>query len=200
MGGAGPALGGYQDAASRAPTNMSYTTIANVAGMFPTFVRGTAQQKPADTLIQVYIDDVAGDIDAILQRRYGEILNESYGSSFSAFLSALSADALNVLEKINRYGAAVQLGETLATFGITAAERLAQDFKDDYTRLLAELNATNGKGEAVPGGLYDHLFDPRSATPSPRPAFEGIAGGDQPKDKTPGEGGMSNFFGKFQKL
>lgn len=179
---------------------MSYTTITNVAGMFPTFARGTAQQKPADTLIHVYIDDAAGDIDAILQRRYGEIVSESYGSSFSAFQSALSVDALNVLEKINRYGAAAQLGETLATFGVAAAEHLAQDFKDEYTRLLAELNATNSKSETAPGGLYDHLFDPRSATPSPRPAFEGIAGGDQPKGQTPGEAGMSNFFGKFQKL
>ena len=48
---------------------MGYTTIANVAGMFPTFARGTAQQKPADTLIQTYIDDVAAEINAVLVRR-----------------------------------------------------------------------------------------------------------------------------------
>ena len=48
---------------------MGYTTIANVAGMFPTFVRGTAQQKPADALIQTYIDDAAAEINAVLVRR-----------------------------------------------------------------------------------------------------------------------------------
>jgi len=179
---------------------MSYTTITNVTGMFPAFQRGAAQQKPADTLIQVYIDDAGGTIDAILQRRYREIVSNSYGGSFVAFQAAFSTDALNVLERINRYGAATQLGETLATYGVAVAERLAQDFKDEYNRLLAELNATTNKGDPAAGGLYDHLFDPQSATPSPRPALEGIAGGDQSKTQTPGEAGMSNFFGKFQKL
>ncbi len=179
---------------------MSYTTITNVAGMFPAFVRGTPQQKPADLLIQTYIDDAAGDLDAILRRRFGEIINESYAGSFTGFQAVFSTDALNVLERINRYGAAAQLGQTLATYGVAAAERLAQDFKDEYNRLIAELNATTDKGDPAPGGLYDHLFDPQSATPSPRPALEGIAGGDQPKGQTPGDVGMSNFFGKFQKL
>src|SRR5579875_807389 len=179
---------------------VSYTDITNVAGMFPAFVRCTPQQKPADSLIQTYIDDSAGDLDAILQRRFGEIINNSYAGSFTEFQAAFSADALNVLEKINRYGAAAQLGQTLATYGMAAAERLAQDFKDEYNRLIAELNAATDKGQSMTGGLYDHLFDPHAATPSPRPALEGIAGGDQPKGQTPSDVGMSNFFGKFQKL
>ena len=175
---------------------MGYTNIANVAGSFPTFVRGTAQQKPADAMIQVYIDDTAGDVNAILQRRFGEVIRESYAGSFAAFQAALSADALNVLEKINRYGAAAQLGETLASFGVAAADRLAQEFTNEYNRLLSELNAEPAAG----GGIYDHLFDPQSATPSSRPGLQGIAGGDQSRSQLPGDAGMSNFFGKFQKF
>jgi hypothetical protein len=178
---------------------MSYTTISNVAGMFPAFQRGTPQQKPADALIQQYIDDVAGDIDAILQRRYREIVDESYSGSFTAFQAALSIDAQNVLEKINRYGAATQLGQTLATLGIASAERLANDFNSMFQSLVADLSAAGAQGEGGNGGLYDHLFDPQAATPSPRPGLSGVAGGDQPKDQTPEDLGMSNFFGKFDR-
>ncbi len=179
---------------------MSYTTVQNVAGMFPAFVRGTPQQKPADTLIQQYIDDVAGDIDAVLQRRFGEVIRNSYSGSLAAFQTSFSVDALNVLERINRYGAGAQLGSTLATLGVASAERLAQDFRSEYDRGLTELSATNDQGESVAGGIYDHLFDSQAATPSPRPGLQGIAGGDQPKGQTPEDQGMSNFFGKFQKL
>lgn len=163
---------------------MGYTTVQNVAGMFPFFVRGAVQQKPSDALIQHYIDDVAGEIDAVLGRRFNELI-QGYGpaapANFLAFLTALpatsvlwqastayalgalaldsnggvqqvttagtsgssapnwaatpggattdstvvwqnvSGDASRILEKINRYGAAVQLGQTLATFGLTSA-------------------------------------------------------------------------------
>ncbi|MGH9468817.1 MAG: hypothetical protein ACRD1N_00575 [Terriglobia bacterium] len=176
---------------------MSYTTVPNVAGMFPTFVRGTAQQKPADTLIQQYVDDVAGEIDAVLNRRFGETIRAAYGGNFAAFQSALSLDALNVLEKINRYGAAQQLGESLAAFGVAAAQSLAQGFAAEFERVMGELNATGERGEPLPGGVYDHLFDAAAATPSPRPGFQGISGGDQPRNQTPEDVGMSNFFGKF---
>ncbi|MGH9377163.1 MAG: hypothetical protein ACRD1I_00055 [Terriglobia bacterium] len=176
---------------------MSYTTVTNVAGMFPAFQRGTPQQKPADALIQQYIDDVAGDTDAILQRRYGEMINQQYGGSFTAFQAAFSSDAQNVLEKINRYGAAAQLGQTLATFGAASAERLANDFQSAFLNLMSELRATDEKGSS--GGIYDHLFDPQSATPSPRPGLRGVAGGDRPRDQTPRDTDMSNFFGKFDR-
>lgn len=178
---------------------MSYTTIQNVAGMFPAFQRGTPQQKPADALIQQYIDDVAGDIDAILQKRFGEIINANYAANFTAFQTAFLSDAQNVLEKINRYGAAAQLGQTLATLGVASAERLAADFQAQYHNLAAELCASEDKAGVGIGGLYDHLFDPQSATPSPRPGLRGIAGGDQPRDQTPEDTGMSNFFGKFDR-
>lgn len=175
---------------------MSYTTVNNVAGMFPAFTRGAPQQKPADALIQQYIDDVAGDIDATLQSRYGEIIEQRYGSSFAAFQASFSADTLNVLEKINRYGGAAQLGQTLATFGVASAERMANDFRAAFADLMEELRAAAAKGMSG-GGLYDHLFDPQAATPSPRPGLQGVAGGDQPRDQAPRDTGMSNFFGKF---
>lgn len=177
---------------------MSYTTVDNVAGMFPSFARGVPQQKPADSLIQQYIDDVAGDIDAVLQSRYGEIIGQKYGSSFAAFQSSFSADAQNVLEKINRYGGASQLGQTLATLGVAAAERLANDFRAVFTNLMEELRPVNAQGTSG-GGIYDHLFDPQSATPSPRAGLQGIAGGEQPCDQTPQDIGMSDFFGKFDR-
>jgi hypothetical protein len=179
---------------------MSYTTVGNVAGMFPTFVRGTPQQKPADSLIQTYIDDVAGDIDAILQKRFGEVVAQNYAGSFAAFAATFSTDALNALEKINRYGAAAQLATTLATMGVAAAERLGKDFEAEYEELRNHLEARDAGGRPLASGLYDHLFDVAARIESPRPALEGIAGGDQPRGQTPPQEGLSNVFGKFEKL
>ena len=86
---------------------MSYTTVAQVAGMFPTFTRN-GPKGPGDPLIQNYIDDVAGEIDAVLQRRF----QEAYASvGFSAWQAAFTTDQLNMLEKLNRYGACAQLAE-----------------------------------------------------------------------------------------
>ena len=176
---------------------MSYTTVDQVAGMFPTFKRGTAQQTPPDTLIQQYVDDVAGDIDAVLNRRFAEAIG-AY-TNFAAFVAALSSDALNALEKVNRYGAAAQLGQTLASFGVSAARNLAQDFQAQYDTLLGELNARRKDGTPTPAGLYDSLFDSAARTESPRPALEGVAGGDQPEDETPADTGSSQVFGKFDR-
>ncbi|HEX5481944.1 MAG TPA: hypothetical protein VFZ08_04890 [Terriglobia bacterium] len=178
---------------------MSYTTVSNVAGMFPAFVRGIPQQRPSDVLIQQYIDDVAGEINAVLSRRFTEVIRGQYQGNLAAYQSALSRDGLNLLERMNRCGAGAQLGKTLATLGVGAAERLANDFRSEYNRLLSALSATNEQGEPLTGGLYDHLFDSQSATPSPRPGLVGIAGGDQPKGQTPSDSGSSNFFGKFDK-
>ncbi len=177
---------------------MSYTTLANVTGMYPTFAAGSAQQNPPNTLIQTFIDDVGGEIDAVLQRRFQEAIASVYGS-FAAFQAALSTDAVNVLEKINRYGAAAQLGQTLATFGIAAAREMAAAFAQEYTRLLRDLEGRAENGQIAAGGAYDFLFDPQARVESPRPGFEGVAGDDQPKNQTPGETGSSAFFGKFDR-
>lgn len=178
---------------------MSYTTVSAVAGMFPTFVRGTPQQKPADSLIQTFIDDMAGDINATLQKRFGEVIQASYSGSFTAFQTGFSTDTLNVLEKINRYGAASQLATTLATMGVAAAERLSKDFDAEYARLVSELRAMD-ENRPLASGLYDYLFDPQARTESPRPGLQGIAGGDMPRGDTPEGQGLSDYFGKFEKL
>ncbi|HUI42089.1 MAG TPA: hypothetical protein VL523_08980 [Terriglobia bacterium] len=179
---------------------MSYTNVDQVAGMFPTFKRGTPQQNPSDTLIQIYVDDAAGDIDAVLERRFSETIQASpYNGSFPAWVATLSTDAQNVLERINRYGAAAQLGQTLASFGVAAARDLAQDCDARYGELLGELNARDKSGRPAPGGLFDHLFDVLAQSETPRAGFEGVAGGDQPRGQTPAETGSSQVFGKFDR-
>ncbi len=179
---------------------MSYATIANTAGMFPTFVRGGTNQKPPDTLIQQFIDDVAGEIDAVLQRRFNQIISQS--ASFSAWVAGLSLDATNILEKINRYGAAAQLGDTLATFGVTAAREQAKAFHGVYDEMLNQLDARDvGATHAspLPSGRYDHLFDSLARTETPRPAMQAVAGGDQSADADLQQEGLSNVFGKFDR-
>lgn len=176
---------------------MSYTTITNVAGMFPTWVRGGTNQKPADTLVQQFIDDVAGEIDAVLNRRFATAI--STYTSFSLYTAALSLDATNVLEKINRYGAAAQLGDTLATFGVASARELGKAFRDAYEAMLNALDARDRNGKPLASGRYDKQFDQQARTETPRPAFQGVAGGEQDRQQTPSDLGLSNVFGKFDK-
>lgn len=53
---------------------MSFTTLANVCNLYPTFQRGVPNQKPPDTLIQQTIEDFADVIIAILERRFNEAI------------------------------------------------------------------------------------------------------------------------------
>jgi len=174
---------------------MGYTTVGNVAGMFPNFTRGTAQQKPSDDLIQTYVDDVAAEINAILVRR-GFV---STGLSAAQIGSLLSTDATNICEMINRYGAPAQLGQTLATFGVASAGQLANNIRDTYERMKNDLNARNDKGEAQAGGPYYKYFDPLARTETAQPSLKAISGGDQAPDQTPGKTGSSQVFGKFDR-
>jgi len=177
---------------------MSYTTVTNVAGMFPTFVRGIAQQKPADSLIQQYIDDVAAELDAVILRRFSEAMaGPPAFSTPAAFVAVLGADATNIMEKINRYGAAVQLGETLATFGIAGARDMAKSFDTVYAEMFNDLDARDRNGKPMASGAYDHLFDTIARTETPRPGLQAVAGGDQPVGQTAQDLGMSNVFSKF---
>ncbi len=179
---------------------MSYTSVANVAGMFPTFLRGTPQQKPSDALIQQYIDDVAGDIDAVLLRRFVTLSGgQTPSQALTAFLAALTTDATNVLEKINRYGAAAQLAETLATFGVASAREMEKDFDAHYARLKNDLDARDDRGRPLPSGPFDKMFDPLARTETAQPALKGISGGDQPVGQVPVDTGSSAVFGKFDK-
>jgi hypothetical protein len=174
---------------------MSYTTITQVAGMFPTFARN-GPKGPDDTLIQNYIDDVAGEIDAILQRRF----QEAYVSlGFESWQGSFSADQLNLLEKMNRYGACAQLAEAFETSGIAAAARMAKGFEDDYRELRNQLNARDAGGKPqLQGGDYDFLFDPLAKVETPRPQLSGVAGGDQYPSETSSEG-STNVFKKWDR-
>src|ERR1051325_2398486 len=112
------------------PTVAGFSTVENIAGMFPTFQRGISQQKPADTLIVQFGADVQSQLRAVLQRRFGEAIAAApYNGTYSLWEAALSADALNILELVNRQGAAVQLGETLASFGVAGARDLSKMYR-----------------------------------------------------------------------
>lgn len=169
---------------------MSYTTVSQVAGMFPTFTQNGAK-GPSGTLIQNYIDDVAGEIDAILQRRF----QEAYSSmGFAAWQAAFTTDELNLLEKINRYGACAQLAKAFETSGITAAARVAKGFQDDYREMCNKLNARDTNGKSLEqGGDYDFLFDAFAKVETPRPQLGGVAGGDQYPSETSSEASTDVF-------
>jgi len=174
---------------------MSYTTITQVAGMFPTFTRN-GPKGPSDTLIQTFIDDVAGEIDAILQRRF----QEAYASlGFTAWQGAFSTDQVNLLEKVNRYGACAQLAEVFETSGIAAAARVAKGFEDEFRELCNKLNARDVDGKPLAqGGDYDYLFDPFAKVETPRAQLGGVAGGDQYPRETSSED-STNVFKKWDR-
>jgi len=174
---------------------MSYTTITQVAGMFPTFTRN-GPKGPSDTLIQNYIDDVAGELDAILQRRF----QEAYSSlGFTAWQAAFSTDQLNLLERANRYGACAQLAEVFETSGIAAAARVAKSFEDEFRGMCNKLNARGLDGKPLDqGGDYDYLFDPLAKVETPRAQLGGVAGGDQYPGETSSEG-STNVFKKWDR-
>jgi len=180
------------------PLGNMYTSVVLVAQMFPTFKRGIAQQNLPDSLIEQIIGDIGAMINGVLQRRFGQAISDAGG--FVAWQGALSADALNALEKINRYGAAAQLAAAFEGMGNQAGARIAKQLDDDYRQELLELNGWDRDEKPKPqGGIYDHLFDIEARTESPRPVMFGVAGGDQPEDITPGDMGQSNVFGKFDK-
>ena len=171
--------------------------------MFPAFIRGTATQKPADSYIQIFIDDVAGELDAILTRRFGDLIASTEGgvgpSPLQAWIATLAEDATNVLEKLNRYGAAVQLGQTLASFGVAGTRDLAKSYAAEWERMRRDLDARDDHGRPLLSGPYDKLFNPLARTETAEPALEGIAGGDMPASVSAEQEGLSNFFGKFDK-
>jgi hypothetical protein len=210
--------------------------------MFPTFIRGTPQQKPNDDFIQQYIDDIAGDINATMAQRFqlaihNPTLDGTFGSwlktfpvsstpwkpmasysigdlildpgtevqqcsnagisganlpVFSQVVGAsttdgtaiwknVSNDTSRILERINRYGGACQLAQTLATFGNTAAREQGKDFCSQYQLLIYELAGLDKDGKPKPqGGMYDYLFDPLAGAESPRSSLTADSGTDTP--------------------
>lgn len=173
------------------------TTVADVAAMFPAFVRGGTNQKPTDAQIQTFISDVQGELDAVLQRRFAEVIAQS--ANFAAWLAGLSADGIAILEKINRYGGAAQLGQVLATFGVASARDLGKYWGLEYERMKDDLDARDDKGRPLASGVFDHIFDSLARTETPRPGLKAIAGGDQPATQSPADAGSSAAFGRFDK-
>jgi hypothetical protein len=106
---------------------------------------------------------------------------------------------LNLLEKINRYGACAQLAEVFETSGIAAAARVAKSFEDQFREMSNKLNArdADGKPQAA-GGDYDYLFDPFAKVETPRSQLGGVAGGDQLPSGTVNED-SSNVFKKWDR-
>ena len=54
---------------------MAFTNISAVANMYPTWQRGVSANKPSDTVVQQFINDVADIIVSILERRFNEIIS-----------------------------------------------------------------------------------------------------------------------------
>ena len=173
----------------------SYTTVDAVCGMFPVFQRNSAK-GPSDTLVQTYVDDIAGDIDAVLMRRF----SEAYSTvGFTAWKAAFSDLQKNILESINRFGACAEMGNVFETAGIASAARVAKTFEDKYQGELNKLNARDKNGKPIEqGGDYDFIFDPLSKVETPRAQMKGIAGGEVPSCETLFDEDMSNYFGKHE--
>ncbi len=153
---------------------MGYTTVDNIAAMFPGFARNAAGSVQ-DTTIQLYVDGIAGDIDAVLQRRFSESITTA--GSYAAWQAALQPGALNVLERINRAGGAGQMADALEVSQSPGFAVIAKNLGKDYDDLIAELNAETPTGKPKPGGgRYDALFDSLSAHPTARPLLGGYPG------------------------
>jgi len=178
---------------------MSYTTIASVAGMFPSFTR-SGPKGPSDALIQQFIDDVAAEIDAVLQRRFSEAIEAVAGATFAAWVAAFSTDQADLLEKINRFGACGEMAIVFESLGITTFAKMAAEYKAKFETFLLELDGRDEQGKLkADGGRYDKLFDAGARSISPRPDLDFVAGGDQPADQTAQDSGMSNRFSKFDR-
>lgn len=173
---------------------MAYTTVDQVAAMFPGFERNAANSVQ-DSTIQVSIDDVAGEINAVLVRRFAEAVGSL---TLAAWLATLSIDAVNLLEIINRRGAGGELAEAFAAYGMGVFSKLAAGYGDKAQAMLHELNAEFADGKPKPqGGMYDKLFDPLAKTATPRAQLGGVAGGEMPDNETAQDEGLSDYFEKF---
>ena len=174
---------------------MSFTTTDAVAAHFPSFQRGVTNQKPSDTTITTWIADVAGEIEAVLLRRFGESINEA-GGSLAVWEAALPAAATALLEKVNRYGAAAQLGSVLATLGANNLKAVADTLDRNYNQMLKALDARAADGKPLASGPYDRYFDVLARIETPRPVLRGVGGAEQPQGQTSADLGYSNLFSR----
>lgn len=132
-----------------------FTTIAKVAGEIPSFARGG---KIADATIQNWIDSSAQAITGRMMKR-GLPLDPAVWPQPDSQTNMPSA--ADLLERINRLGAAADLAAAIASqFG--AAEWGPS--KSLERRYLAEL-------KAIEDGGYDKIFLAAAATVEAKPQF-----------------------------
>jgi hypothetical protein len=173
---------------------MAFTTVGKVTGMFPSFTTGPTQ-KPSTDDIQTYVDDVDGELRAILVRRFSESMAEPPASgSLEAWLNNLDPLANAVLEKINRYGAAAQLGLVLATLGSKSTAVLAEKFQADFERMRNALDSRDEDGAPLFSGAYDRFFDSKARVESPRPGISVSTGSDRQQGETAADRGLNMPF------
>lgn len=201
-----PATGGPFTSGAAAPAwnaTLGGATVDGPAGStFNWTNRGglPVAQSVSDVQIDQYIAGVDGDIDAILERRFSEAYTTPPFSTFQQWQGTFSADALALLERISRLGAARQLGATLAALGTQIAGTLATNYETEYRELLNELEARDKDGKPRPnGGRYDVLFDPLAGHASARPSLGGNSGGSNPPGSPWREGLESTYFGKLDR-
>lgn len=172
----------------------AYTNLLALAAMFPAWIRGGANQQPTDAQVTLILNDVASRINAVIGRRFREAMTQAGFSTAYAYAQSLSSDALNFLEQLNRWGAAMELAETFASFGNKSAAAQGARYGARFQADFNELNGEDAAGKPDPtGGDFDYLFDPQAKTPTPRPTMWGIAGGDQPLATLEEEGLYSKF-------
>lgn len=68
---------------------MAFTTIGNVAALYPTFRRGIPNQQPPDSYIQQFIDDIADVIIGVLERRFNQAISSVSTVSVNPWLASL---------------------------------------------------------------------------------------------------------------
>ena len=139
---------------------MSFTTIDSVAGHYPGFQRGVANQNPADAQIQAWIENHSARITALAVGRGYELDG----------IATSNPQASAVLALMNELGAAADLGDAL--FSLLGPDASPQGWSNpnnlrrSFENMLAELGR----------GTYDKLFIAGARTGDAYPAFGGTAG------------------------
>ena len=68
---------------------MAFTTVSNVASLYPSFQRGVPNQKPSDQFIQQFIDDTGDMLIAILERRFNQAISQVSSLGVNPWLATI---------------------------------------------------------------------------------------------------------------
>jgi hypothetical protein len=139
----------------------AWTTLDAVVGEVPGFQRGGLIKDPQ---INIWIRSVAQEIAAEMMRR-GLSLDPA---TWQPAGSAAQPDPADVLEMINRMGAAARLAAAISSqfSGGQGEWSVSKNLSGAYLRQLGALR----------NGDYDKFFNPAAATVDPEPTFEGSTG------------------------